>query len=555
MSKKILTAWQRFIGLLKLDRKDVRQVFFYAIFAGLVNLSLPLGIQAIINLLQAAQISTSWIVLVVLVTLGVVFVGILQLMQIRIIENIQQKIFTRASFEFAYRFPKMKMSGLSGYYPPELANRFFDTINVQKGIAKVLIDFPAAILQIVFGLILLSFYHPFFIIYGALLLILIYVVFKFTAEKGLRTSIDESNHKYKVAHWLQEIARSIVSFKLSGKTSLALNKNDKLVTNYLEARESHFKILVTQFIQLIGFKVLVTAGLLIIGGALVLNQQMNIGQFVAAEIIILLVINSVEKLILGLETFYDVLTSIEKLGKIVDKDLESQDGEILDVTHTDFDIELDNISYSVPDRSTPILKDISLKINAKDRILIQGDSGSGKSSLLKLIAGVIAPTNGSIYVCDKSLTSININSYRSNIGQILVEETPFEGTLLQNITFGDTSITAKQLDWAIQNVGLKNFVRQLPDGMSTMLYPEGKGVSFTISKKIMLARSIVKQPRLLMLKEPLDQFEAKEALQIVDFLSQPQHPWTLVVVSQNNIWKQTLNQVIILDKGQIINTK
>ena len=555
MSKKILTAWQRFIGLLKLDRKDVRQVFFYAIFAGLVNLSLPLGIQAIINLLQAAQISTSWIVLVVLVTLGVVFVGILQLMQIRIIENIQQKIFTRASFEFAYRFPKMKMSGLSGYYPPELANRFFDTINVQKGIAKVLIDFPAAILQIVFGLILLSFYHPFFIIYGALLLILIYVVFKFTAEKGLRTSIDESNHKYKVAHWLQEIARSIVSFKLSGKTSLALNKNDKLVTNYLEARESHFKILVTQFIQLIGFKVLVTAGLLIIGGALVLNQQMNIGQFVAAEIIILLVINSVEKLILGLETFYDVLTSIEKLGKIVDKDLESQDGEILDVTHTDFDIELDNISYSVPDRSTPILKDISLKINAKDRILIQGDSGSGKSSLLKLIAGVIAPTNGSIYVCDKSLSSININSYRSNIGQTLVEETPFEGTLLQNITFGDTSITAKQLDWAIQNVGLKDFVKQLPDGMSTMLYPEGKGVSFTISKKIMLARSIVKQPRLLMLKEPLDQFEAKEAQQIVDFLSQPQHPWTLVVVSQNNIWKQTLNQVIILDKGQIINTK
>jgi len=555
MSKKILTAWQRFISLLKLDKKDVRQVFFYAIFAGLVNLSLPLGIQAIINLLQAAQVSTSWIVLVILVTLGVVFVGVLQLMQIRIIENIQQKIFTRASFEFAYRFPKMKMSELNGYYPPELANRFFDTINVQKGIAKVMIDFPAAVLQIVFGLMLLSFYHPFFIIYGALLLILIYVVFKFTAEKGLRTSIDESNHKYKVAHWLQEIARSIVSFKLSGKTSLALNKNDKLVTNYLEARESHFKILVVQFIQLIGFKVLVTAGLLMIGGALVLNQQMNIGQFVAAEIIILLVINSVEKLILGLETFYDVLTSIEKLGKVVDKELESQDGEILNVKHNDFNIELDNVSYSVKDRKKPILQDVSLKINAKDRILIQGNSGSGKSSLLKLIAGVISPTGGSVYVCDKSLTSLNINSYRQHIGQTLVEETPFEGTLLQNITFGDTDITSQQLDWAIQNVGLKDFVKQLPNGLNTMIYPEGKGVSFTVSKKIMLARSIVKNPKLLMLKEPLDQFEAKEAQQLVYFLSQPEHPWTLVVVSQNNIWKPKLNKLIILDKGQIINTK
>ena len=151
MSKKILTAWQRFINLLKLDKKDLKQVFFYAIFAGLVNLSLPLGIQAIINLLQAAQVSTSWIVLVILVTLGVIFFGVLQLMQIRIIENIQQKIFTRASFDFAYRLPKIKMSALRGYYPPELVNRFFDTVIVQKGLAKILVDFPAAILQIIFG--------------------------------------------------------------------------------------------------------------------------------------------------------------------------------------------------------------------------------------------------------------------------------------------------------------------------------------------------------------------------------------------------------------------
>ncbi|MBL7558948.1 ATP-binding cassette domain-containing protein [Olleya sp. YSTF-M6] len=555
MSKKILTAWQRFIALLKLDRKDVKQVFFYAIFAGLVNLSLPLGIQAIINLLQAAQVSTSWIVLVILVTLGVIFVGVLQLMQIRIIENIQQKIFTRASFEFAYRFPKMKMSELNGYYPPELANRFFDTINVQKGIAKVLIDFPAAVLQIIFGLLLLSFYHPFFIIYGALLIILIYVVFKFTAEKGLKTSIDESNHKYKVAHWLQEIARSIVSFKLSGKTSLALNKNDKLVTDYLEAREGHFKILVTQFIQLIGFKVLVTAGLLIIGGALVLNQQMNIGQFVAAEIIILLVINSVEKLILGLETFYDVLTSIEKLGKVVDKDLEPQNGALLDDSVIDFNIELDDVTLTVSDRLDPIIDNLSLQINTKDRILIQGKSGSGKSSLLKLIAGVTKPTKGSIYVNDKNLSSININNYRANIGQTLAEETPFEGTLRENITFGNTDITSKQLDWAINNVGLKDVIKQMPNGLNTMIYPEGKGISFTVSKKIMLARSIVKQPKLLMLKEPLDQFETQEANQLMDFLSQPEHPWTLVIVSQNHLWKTKLNRIITLDKGQIINTQ
>ena len=141
---KEMTPWQRFVNMLELDRRDIKQILFYAIFAGLVALTLPLGIQAIINLIQGAQVSTSWIILVILVTLGVAFQGILQLMQVRILENIQQKIFTRSSFEFAYRFPKLKMSELRNYYPPELANRFFDTLTVQKGLSKILLDFPAA---------------------------------------------------------------------------------------------------------------------------------------------------------------------------------------------------------------------------------------------------------------------------------------------------------------------------------------------------------------------------------------------------------------------------
>src|SRR5210317_549401 len=109
-STSILTPWQRFVGLLKLERKDIKQVLFYAIFSGIVALSLPLGIQSIINLIQGAQISTSWIVLVVLVTIGVGFSGALGYMQVRIIETIQQRIFTRSSFDFSYRLPKIKSS-------------------------------------------------------------------------------------------------------------------------------------------------------------------------------------------------------------------------------------------------------------------------------------------------------------------------------------------------------------------------------------------------------------------------------------------------------------
>ncbi|MFS4415944.1 peptidase domain-containing ABC transporter [Maribacter sp. 2307ULW6-5] len=553
MAKSILTAWQRLVRLLKLDRKDVLQIFYYAIFGGLVSLSLPLGIQAIINLIQGAQVSTSWIVLVVIVTLGVAFAGALQLMQLRIIENIQQKIFTRASFEFAYRFPKIKMSELRNFYPPELANRFFDTLNVQKGVSKLLIDFPTALLQIIFGLLLLSLYHPFFIVYGVLLLLLIYAVFKYTISRGLETSLAESKHKYKVAHWVQEVARSIISFKLSGKTSHALEKSDRLVGGYLAARESHFKILVLQFVQMIAFKILVTGGLLVIGGLLVLNQEMNIGQFVAAEIIILLVIASVEKLIVGLESFYDVLTSLEKLGQVVDKEVEPEQTPLPLFDDREFVLELNNVTYKIPGTDRVILDNISLTIGPKENIVVQGPNGSGKTTLLHVIAALLIPDKGNLYVNGVRLKDENLKHYRMHVGQSFKEETPFEGTLLDNITFGDKDIAKEDVLWVIKAVGLEKFLKESENGLDTLLYPEGKQLSYTMAKKIVLARSLVKKPRMLVLRDPLDQFDKEEAERIMDLLTAPDKPWSLVVVSGNDRWVEKCGRSIILKDGKIIN--
>ncbi|MDX1544053.1 MAG: ATP-binding cassette domain-containing protein [Christiangramia sp.] len=550
MSKTNLTTWKRFIGLLKLEKKDFMQILYYAIFAGVVNLSVPLGIQAIINLIQGARISTSWIVLVSLVTLGVGFVGVLQLMQIRILENVQQKIFTRASFEFTYRFPKIKMSQLHNFYPPELANRFFDVLSIQKGISKLVLDFPAAIFQITFGLILLSLYHPFFIFYGILLVLLIFLVFRFTGKAGLNTSIKESKMKYRIAHWIQEVARTLVSFKISGRTNLAITKNDKLVSKYLDARENHFRILRLQFIQMIGFKVLITAGLLIIGGLLVLNQQMNIGQFVAAEIIILLIISSVEKMIIGLENFYDVLTSLEKLGEVVDKELEPVNEDKSFAENASLTIELKNIGYVTAD-GTEILKDINLKIEPGDKIILDGPNGSGKSTLLKIIAGLLEPTSGKIYVNGISLQNINLNHYRSLLGQSISEESPFEGTLLENITFGDKTISQKEISEVLRDTGLIDFVKEQPKGLDAVIFPEGRQLPHTIAKKIVLARSIVRKPHLLILNDPLNQIDENEVERILNFLFSPNQNWSIIVTSQDRIWRKYANKKISLENGEI----
>lgn len=543
---------KRFKNLILIDKQDIYQIFLYSIIAGLISLSLPLGIQSIINFIQAGKVSTSWMVLVLIVVIGVAFVGLLKIMQFRITENLQQKIFVRSSFEFAYRFPKIKFNQLQDQYPPELANRFFDTLTVQKGVSKLLLDSSGAALQIIFGIILLSLYHSFFIFFGLLLLLLLYLIFKINFNKGLQTSLKESKYKYKIAHWLQEIARNHLSFKSNTTFNYSLHKNDKLVTEYLKQRESHFHVLLKQFIQLTGFKIIITAGLLIIGGILVINQQMNIGQFVAAEIIILSIITAVEKLFSGLELFYDVLTSLEKLGTVVDLELEeSTENNTYVIDQNNITIETQNISFQYPNAEKETLKNISLAIKPKQHTLIDGENGSGKTTLIRLLARIIEPTTGSIFINNTNYKKFSSAIYRSSIGLVTAQETPFEGTILENITCNNPEIKMDKVNELLDKLKLTDAIKALPKGLDTQISSEGKQINSSTIQKIILARCIINEPRLLFLENPLDKIDEENSKEILEYLCEEQQPWTLVVVSKNNYWEKICKQKIVLEKGTL----
>lgn len=548
----IQSPLKRYFNLLRLDKRDISQIIFYAIFAGLVSLSLPLGIQAIINLIQAGQVSVSWVVLVVIVVIGVALVGILSLMQLRITENLQQKIFVRSSFEFSYRLPKIKFEELYNQYPPELANRFFDTISIQKGTSKLLIDFSTALLQILFGIILLSLYHPFFIFFGILLIVLLYSIFKFSYNSGLASSLKESKYKYKVASWLQEIARNNFSFRKQDNFDFALNKNNLLVEEYLNYREKHFKVIKRQFSQLIVFKVIITAALLLIGGYLVLNQKMNIGQFVAAEIIILLVLNSVEKLIVGLESLYDVLTSVEKIGQIVDLNIEEPQSKNQDYCFTNISLETENLRFKFPDSTDDVLDKINLKIDQAEKIYLEGDNGSGKTTLLRILSGAMQTTSGSFFINDDTYRKIDLAQYRSQIGTITQGETPFEGTILENITFNNPLVSHDDIKWAIESVKLGTFIKTLPNGLDTKIFPDGRQLSSSNAQKILLARSIVSKPKILFFEDPLDKMDEEATKEIIDFITDAKNKWTVIVSSKNEYWKQRCSRRIKMKDGKII---
>lgn len=544
----------RFRRLLALDRRDITQVYVYALFNGLVNLSLPLGIQAIVNLIQGGTMTTSWTILVFLVIAGIALAGLLQLLQLRIVENLAQKIFAHASFEFAYRIPKIQYSSFRNYYGPELANRFFDTMTIQKGLPKILIDFSLALFQIIVGLLVLSLYHPFFIIFSIILVIIVYLIIKFTGKKGLTSSINESSAKYRIAFWLEEIARSKLSFKLASDSDLNLSNTNKHVDSYLDAREKHFKILIKQSLYLILFKVLVGVGLLITGSILVFNEQMNIGQFVAAEIIIILIIASVEKLIRSLDVIYDVLTGLEKIGFVFDKPLDKSDGLLLKKTEDSFAIAVDQLSHTYDDSNTESLKNISFSVPKNESLLITGPSSSGKSTLLRFISGIMQAEQGIIKYNDLPIQSLDFESIKQDIGFSLSNVEIFHGTILENISLNRPRATPENITDAIKIAGLNKYLSTTPMGLRKILDPEGRKVPRNIQNRILLARAIATKPRLLILEDPLDHVKRSEKKEILELLSHEDHPWKIIVTSVDDLWKDYIKHELVIENGEIISS-
>jgi ABC-type bacteriocin/lantibiotic exporter with double-glycine peptidase domain len=544
----------RFLRLMRPERKEIILLYIYAIFNGLVALSLPLGIQAIIVFLMGAQLSFSLILLIGLVLLGTLASGFLQIMQIWIVEAIQQRLFARAAFEFAHRIPRLRLDALTGIYPPELINRFFDILSVQKGIPKILIDFSTALLQILFGLILLSFYHPVFLFLGLFLFLLLVFAIRLTGPKAMIASLYESKYKYEVAYWLEELGRSMSIFKLAGNTNLPMEKTDHLVSSYMYYRKKRFKVIVTQNWYFVAFKMMITASLLILGGTLVVEQQINIGQFVAAEIVILLILSSIEKFISGLENVYDVLTASEKLGAVTDIPMERRHGVRCQdlMVEKGIALEVKNLSYLSPVSGTPILDQVQFRIEKGQKVVLMGKNGSGKTTLLTLIAGMFENCEGQIFFNDMPLRNIDLYSLHTVVSENLAQELIFKGTVYENIAVGRPEVGLNEVMEAAKAVGLESFLQKLPDGYDTVLIPDDRSLPSGELRKITLARCLAEHPKLLLLEDFLGVYGGAEKRRIIHTLTHEMPDCTLLAVTNDLDFAQACDLVIFMDKGRIV---
>ena len=547
-----LSPVKRLIRLLSEEKRDILYVFVYAAFIGIVSLTLPLGIQATVELVSGGVVFSSIYLLIGLVLLGILASGGLQIMQITLVEYLQRRIFTKAALEFTFRIPRMKIESLSNLHAPELVNRFFDVLTIQKGLPKLLGDLTSGIIQILFGLVLLSFYHPFFVFFGLALILTLVLIFRLTGPKGLQSSIHESKYKYKVVYWLEEIARTLNSFKISGNTSLPVKKTEYNVNNYLINRKVHFKVLVNQYLYIVLFKAVITGGLLIIGTSLVINREITLGQFVAAEVIIILILNSVEKIITYMDVVYDMLTAVDKISQVTDLPLEKVGGIDLNEDDLDkgFSIRLKDLSYTYPGAEKPAIHNINTGFACGEKVCIVGGNESGKTTLTNTISGINQGYKGALTINEYSLRDLDLTNLRDKLAKNVSAEDIFEGTILDNIVVGKPQVSTKDAVEAMTVVGLADKVNMLPKGYGTEIISGGKGFSSSFVHKLILARCLVKKPRLLILNDFFSSFQRSEKEALLDVVTS-NAKCTLVAVSNDPMVMSSCDRIIVMEKGTI----
>lgn len=542
--------YKKLLDLITSEKKEVYNIYIFALLNGIIQLTIPLGVQSIIGFILGGAFSTSLVVLISFMMLGVLLSGIFQIQQMKVIERLQQKIFHYYAFNFKNNTLSLDLKKSDNTYFPELMNRFLDVSGLQKGLSKILLDIPLASIQIFLGLIIVAIFHPLFLIMVLVLLLFIVLIFVITSKKGLETSIKESSYKYEVTSWLEEIARMVSIFKINRSYGLAENFMDQKVQNYLDYRTKHFKILLYQFKNLIFLKLIITGVMLILGTYLLINQQLNVGQFVAAEIIIIMMINSVEKVIVNLDSFYDLLTSIDKLSAIDNEPKENEGLNILPQYSKGMEVEFSNVSFSY-NEDIPIFEESSFVINSGEKIAISGKEGAGKSTLLRLFSSTYAPNTGTIIFNDIPIHNLAKTEFRENISMMLNKLDIFKGSIIDNITMGNNSIKLHDIIDMAKEIGLDDYINHTKDGYYTMLDTVGKRLPKTIIKKIIFLRTVIAQKPLILLEDPFSELSDKVIKAMQHILLHKLPHSTVIIVNSDEHFTNQCDRVIEINDRKI----
>jgi len=530
--------------LLALDRQDIGVIVVYGVALGLLSLAVPVAVQSLVNTVAFGSLVQPLVVLTVLLAVALTGAAILRALQVRVAEMLQRRLFVRIVTEIGARLPRVSGTALRDANGPELLNRFFDVFTIQKSVAALLLGGVDAVLIALVGLTVLAFYHPVLLAFDLVLIVGAVLVLIPLGRGGTGTSVAESKAKYAVAGWLEEMARHPLSFKLAGGEQLARTQVETLAKSYLDKRDRHFRIVFRQLIGAFSIEVIASVALLAVGGLLVIERQLSIGQLVAAELIVTAVVASIAKLGGKVETFYDLVAAVDKLGEILDLPLERPDGEILPPdSGATLGLVLENVEVDREDDLDPL--HVSLRVEPGERVSIDGTERD-TAALVDSIFGLRSPSAGVIEMDGHDVRDLALRELRSRVSLVRGAEI-FSGSVLDNLRVANPELTAEQAWEALGRVGLAAAVKSLPSGLQTPILRDGAPLSRSQAIALTIARAVAARPSLLILDRTLDRIDPDAGIRIADCLSAMRDSSLLIVSEDSAIGRRMDRQLHIPD--------
>jgi putative ABC transport system ATP-binding protein len=537
---------RRFLSLLRLDRRDIWTVVLFASVAGILTLATPLAVESLVNVVSWGTYVQPVLVLGVMLLACLGLAGFLRILQTVVVEIIQRRQMVRIVGDLAHRFPRAKRSSLAGVYPREFANRVFDIMTIQKASAVLLLDGLSIVLTTVLGLVLRAFYHPFLLGFDLLLLFTMLSMTWILGRGGIRTAIDESLAKYRIAHWLQDVLSFPTAFKVNGGELLAVERANRIVIDYLAARQKQFSVVLRQVAFAISLQVVASTVLLGLGGWLVMRQQLTLGQLVASELVVTAIVGAFAKAGKSLEKFYDLMAGIDKVGHLLDipVDVRSVVGEIAEGPA---EVRWEGLVFHLPASGTEC-EIRSARVAPGAKVAFLGDDQSGKSLLMRALAGLSIPERGIVEVAGLEAQRAALDGAGrlvSYAGDIEI----FHGTIQENIDLGRQDVGQNRVREVLQDIGLWDAILQLPAGLRTVLETDGNLLSRSQRAQICIARAMVGRPKLLLIDGIIDHLSQVARRSVWQALSAPSAPWTLLIATNDQQIIDVCSERIILTEG------
>lgn len=515
-------------------------------------LATPIAVQSLVNTIAFGTLLQPLVVLVLILFASLGLNNLLIAFQFYVVEMIQRRIFVRLLGNITNRLERVTSEALDDGNGPELVNRFFDVMTVQKTAAVLLLDGLAYGLQAAIGMLLLAFYHPILLAFDLLLILAVLFVFFVLGRRGVSTSIEESKAKYAAAAWLEEISRNFKMLKWAGEPSFIREKSNRLAYEYLNARADHFGVVIRQHVGILFLHTLANTTLLGLGGWMVIERQLTLGQLIAAELVVNAMIGGLSRLGKSLESYYDLLAAMDKLGYLLDLQQESTEGEILKKSDGPIALSLHKLSFQFG-KNRKIKLGPDLEANPGERIALLGTSGSGRGTLLELIFGLRSPSSGSIQLDGIDIRSIQLDSIRRKAALVKSVEI-MEGSILDNIRMGRPEITIEEISEILSGLKLADDIMALADGLNTRLNYLGSPLSPEKTRRLLLARALAGKPRLLLIYEILDTLDSSVQQNVIDWILREDAPWTAIVATQSEAVISRCTKIWRLETEALVET-